>query len=69
MTIEQRKVSLIKWITDLNDGEILSELEGFRSKSIKELPPEIVQLIIESDNSPIEDCIEHTQTKALLKRK
>ncbi len=66
MTIEQRKISLINWITNLKDESVLSKIEGFRNASLEELPKEIVELLKISDSTKEEDCIEHTNSKSLL---
>lgn len=66
MTIEQRKISLINWITNLNDETVINQIEGYRKTSIKSLPKEIVELLTISAAEPIEDCIEHTSVQDIL---
>jgi hypothetical protein len=69
MTIEQRKISLINWITNLNDEKLINQIEGFRKTSLNELPKEIVQLLNISDSESLDDSVEHTNARDILKRK
>lgn len=69
MTIEQRKISLINWITNLDDETVINQIEGFRKTSINSLPKEIVQLLNISAAEPIENCIEHTTAQDILNMK
>ena len=69
MTIEQRKISLINWITNLDDETVINQIEGFRKTSINSLPKEIVELISLAATEPIEDCVEHTSAQDILKMK
>jgi hypothetical protein len=68
MTIEQRKISLINWITNLEDETVIGQIEAFRSASLNELPREIVELLKFSDSAKEKDCIEHTNSRTLLGR-
>ena len=69
MTIEQRKISLINWITNLDDETVINQIEGYRKTSIDTLPKEIVKLLNISAAEPIEDCIEHTSAQDILNMK
>ena len=69
MTIEQRKISLINWITNLDDEDVINQIENFRKTSLEDLPKEIVELLRISDSENIDDCIEHTSVRDLLKKK
>ena len=69
MTIEQRKISLINWITNLNDETVINQIEGYRKTSIKSLPKEIVELLNISAAEPIDSCIEHTSAQDILNMK
>lgn len=69
MTIEQRKISLINWITNLDDEDVIDQIENFRKTSLEDLPKEIVELLRISDSENIDDCIEHTNVRDLLKKK
>jgi len=69
MTIEQKKISLINWITNLNDETVINQIEGFRKTSLSELPKELVELLTIAAAEPIEDCIEHTSAQDILKMK
>ncbi len=68
MTIEQRKIALISWITNLEDEAVINQIEGYRSASLSDLPKEIVELLNISDSSKEEDCIEHANSRTLLGR-
>ena len=69
MTIEQKKISLINWITNLDDETVINQIEGFRKTSISELPKEIVELLNIAASEPIEDCVEHTSAQKILNMK
>lgn len=69
MTIEKRKISLINWITNLDDEAVIGQIEVFRKASLDELPEEIVKLIQYSDSESLDDGIEHTTSKDILDRK
>ncbi|MDR9398995.1 hypothetical protein [Salibacter sp.] len=66
MNIEEKKISLINWITTLEDESVINNIENFRKASINELPKEIIHLLELSDSEKIEDSIEHTKSKDLL---
>lgn len=66
MTLEQRKISIINWITNLDDETIINQIESFRKTSIDQLPKEIVELLNISAAEPMEDCIEHTSAQDIL---
>jgi len=68
MNIEQRKISLINWITNLSEESIINQLENFQS-SLDDLPKEIQSLLRQSDSTTIDECIEHTSSKDLLRSK
>ena len=69
MTIEQRKISLINWITNLDDETLINQIEGFRKTSLDELPKEIIELLNISDSESLDDSIEHTNSRDILNRK
>jgi len=66
MTIEQRKLSLINWITNLDDETVINQIEGYRKTSTNSLPKAIVELLNMSAAEPIENCIEHTSAWEVL---
>ncbi|KYG80133.1 hypothetical protein EV198_3695 [Roseivirga ehrenbergii] len=68
MTLEQRKIALINWITNLHEESVISQVESFRKKSLDELPKEILALLEMSDSAEETNCIEHTNAKAILGR-
>lgn len=68
MTIEQRKISLINWITNLTEESLIIQMERFRRESLEELPRDIVTLLEKSDTVKEEICIEHTTARKILGR-
>ena len=69
MTIEQRKIALINWITNLENESLIGQMEVFRNSTLDELPKEIVSLLKISDTAPEDDCVAHTTSRNLLGRK
>ncbi|MFT6867014.1 MAG: hypothetical protein ACJA08_001852 [Cyclobacteriaceae bacterium] len=69
MTIEQRKLELITWITSIQSEDLLNRIEGFRNDPEPEIPNTILELLHESSSAKLEDCIEHTSARELLGRK
>ena len=69
MTIEQRKLELITWITAIENEGLLERIEGFRNNPEPEIPKTILELLHESSSAELEDCVEHTSVRELLGRK
>lgn len=69
MTIDQKKIALINWITNLKDEAMVDLLADLQNKPYNKLPEEIIELLRLSDSAEEGDCIEHTSTKSLLSRK
>jgi hypothetical protein len=67
MTIEQKKISLINWITNLEDEVILDQIAGIQKLSLDELPPAIVELLKIADAEPEENLTTHTSVRDILK--
>ena len=67
MTIEQKKISLINWITNLEDEEVLDKIAGIQKLSMDELPDAIVELLKMADSEPEENLNPHTSVRDLLK--
>ncbi|WP_109829528.1 hypothetical protein [Reichenbachiella versicolor] len=68
MTIAQRKISLINWITNLQDEKLLSKIENFRNLSLDELPSEIVELLQLADTESPDHGMKHTNSRDILNR-
>ena len=66
MTIEQKKISLINWITNLEDESVINEIDNFRKTSLNQLPSVIVELLTISAAEKEEDCKEHTSVADIL---
>ena len=69
MTIDQKKIALINWITNLKDETIVDLLADLQNKPSGQLPEEIIELLKLSDSTEENDCIEHSSAKSLLSRK
>ena len=69
MTIEQRKLELITWITAIQSEDIIERIEGFRNNPEEKIPDTILELLQESSSAKLEDCTEHTSARELLWRK
>ena len=69
MTIEQRKLELITWISSIQSEDVLNRIEDFRNNPEPEIPVTILDLLHESSAAKLEDCIEHTSARELLGRK
>lgn len=69
MTIEQKKISLINWITTLEDEVILDQMVGLKQSSLDELPVAIIQLLKTAEAESEENLVKHTSAKDFLKMK
>ena len=69
MTIEQRKLELITWISAIQNEDVIEQIEDFRNNPDEKLPNTILELLHESSSAKLEDCIEHTSARELLGRK
>ena len=69
MTIEERKIALINWITSIKDESVINQIEDVRASTLDELPEEIVKLLKISDSENLDDCIEHVNSRDILKKK
>lgn len=66
MTIEQKKISLINWITNLEDEVIIDQITVFQKSSLDELPKAIVELLKTAEAEPEENLIKHTSVRDIL---
>ena len=69
MTLEQRKLELIAWITDTQSEEVINRMEAFRNAPEHNPTNTLLELLNESNSAKLEDCIEHTSVRELLGRK
>lgn len=67
MTTEQKKISLINWITTLEDELLLDQMVEFKNQSLDELPVAIVQLLKMAEAEPDVKLVKHTSAKEFLK--
>lgn len=66
MSIEQRKIELISWITSLNNESLLNRLEELRKTSIEDTPKEILSLLNLSNQTNSDELTEHTTSRDIL---
>lgn len=67
MTIEQKKISLISWITNLDDEVVLDQIAEIQQSSLDELPDAIVQLLKMAEAEPEDNLTVHTSVREILK--
>ena len=66
MTTEQKKISLINWIANLEDEAILDQIVGLQKSSLDELPDAIVQLLKMAEAESKENLVKHTSARDIL---
>lgn len=66
MTIEQKKISLINWITNLEDEKTLDLIAKVQKSSFEELPKAIIKLLKLADEEPEEKLVKHSSSKDIL---
>lgn len=66
MSIEQRKIELISWITSLNNESLLNRMEELRRTSIEDTPKEILSLLNLSNKANSDELTEHTTSRDIL---
>lgn len=69
MTIEERKIELIRWITDLKDGSMLDRMDELRQAASGTVPEGIMHLLEASSAADSPTLVDHTTAKDLVKRK
>ena len=69
MTIEQKKISLINRMANLEDEAIIDQIVGFRKSSFDELPQAMVQLLKIAEAEPEENLIKPTNSRDILRMK
>lgn len=67
MNLQERKIALIHWLTELEDEELLERVESIQQNSLS-LPSKIEHLLELSVNTPAADCIAHTSVKDMLRK-
>ena len=67
MTIEQKKISIINWVTNLDDEVVIDQIVGIQKSSLDELPDAIVQLLKIADSEPEDNLTVHTSVRDILK--
>ena len=66
MTIEQKKIALIYWMTNLDDEATLDQIAGIQKSSLDELPGAIVELLKIADSEPEERLTQHTSVRDII---
>ncbi|MEQ8358053.1 MAG: hypothetical protein RH860_01105 [Cytophagales bacterium] len=69
MTIEQKKISLINWITNLEDEQVLDNILSIQNSNLDELPESIVKLLKIAESEPEENLIKHSSANDILRMK
>ncbi|MBX2982531.1 MAG: hypothetical protein WBB32_02155 [Flavobacteriales bacterium] len=69
MTVEQRKIELIRWITNLSDGPLLDRVDDLRKAVSEKVPDPVMRLLELSAAAAPSELVEHSSVKELLKRK
>lgn len=67
MTIEQKKISLINWITNLEDEVVLDQIAGIQKLSLDDLPDSIVELLKIAEAEPDDSLTVHTTVRDILR--
>lgn len=67
MTLEQKKISLINWITNLDDEVVIDKIAGIQKSSLDDLPKAIVQLLKIAESEPDDSLTVHTSVRDILK--
>ena len=63
MTLAQRKIELINWITELNSEESLSQIEELKNSTSSALPKELLEYLEAVDRTGTEGMRKHTSVK------
>ena len=63
MTLEQRKIDLINWITNIKNESYLVRLEGLRKDDDSNLPSEVFEVLEKSASISKEHLVKHTSVK------
>lgn len=68
MSIEQRKIELINWITSLNNESLLNRMEELRKASTENTPKEILSILNLSNQASLDELTEHTTSRDVLNK-
>ena len=63
MNIEQRKIDIINWITNLRNESYLLRLEELRKDANSELPQEVFEVLEKSSSISLDQYTKHTSVK------
>lgn len=63
MTIAQRKIELINWISGLNSEEALIQLELLKESKASDLPQELLDLLAAADQPTTDGLRQHSSVK------
>lgn len=66
MSIEQKKISLINWITNLNDELVLDQIVDLQKTTLSDLPESIIKILEMADSESEDDLIPHSSSKAFI---
>ncbi len=63
MSLAQRKIDLINWISSLTSEEYLDKLEEIKDSIPTDLPQELLHFLKSADTDSLEGLREHTSVK------
>lgn len=67
MAIDQKKISLIHWITNIKDESLLDQVVELQRSTLDQLPEAIVELLEIADAEPKEYLTTHSSVRDTLK--
>ena len=63
MTIAQRKIELINWISSLTSEDALKQLEELKKSNSSDFPTELLELLAAADQESTDGLRKHTSVK------
>ena len=69
MTLEQRKIELVRWITTLKDHARPDRMDDLRKAGSADVPDALLRLLELSPKAAPGTLVKHSSAKELLKRK
>ena len=67
MTIAQRKIELINWISSLTSEDALKQLEELKKSNSSEFPSELLELLAAADQESTDGLRKHTSVKDITR--
>ena len=63
MTIAQRKIELINWISSLTSEDAIKQLEELKKSNSSDFPTELLELLAAADQESTDGLRKHTSVK------